>query len=333
MMAWVSHGAGGPQTLVLEERAVSAPAEGELLVRVQAVGINFPDGLLIRDQYQIKPTRPFVPGSEFCGVVEALGPGVTAFRPGDVVIGRCGWGALAERVTLSQARCVRIPSGLPIAEAAAFLFTYATAYHALHDAGRLQPGESLLVLGAAGGVGSAAIEVGRALGATVLAAASTQERLAFALTLGASAGLVYDAALQAGEGQKGLASQLKALMPAGANVVLDPVGGTYTEPALRSLAPGGRHLVVGFTAGIPRVPLNLALLKRSHIIGVDWRMFVQEQPDENERNVQALLRLWQEGSIQPRVTESFPFSEAPLAIARLESRQVLGKIVVTLNPN
>ncbi len=331
MKAWVSHSAGGPETLVLEERPMPAPASGELMVCVQAVGVNFPDGLLIRDLYQVKPPRPLVPGSEFCGVIEKVGDAVSDFQPGDVVMGRCGWGAMAEFIVIAQERCHKIPSNLPKVEAASFLFAYATAYHALHDAGRLQPGETLLILGAAGGVGSAAVEVGRALGARVIAAVSSKDKLDFARSRGASDGLVYDPSLQWGEDQKALAARFKEKMPGGSHLVVDPVGGPYSEPALRSLAPGGRHLVVGFTAGIPRVPLNLALLKRSHIIGVDWRMFVQEQATANERNVQSLLRLWQEGSIQPEVTETYPFSEAPSAIARLETRQTLGKIVVNLN--
>lgn len=331
MKAWVSHEAGGPESLVLVDRPEPVPAAGELSVRVQAVGVNFPDSLLIRDLYQVKPPRPLVPGSEFCGTVAQVGDGVTEFAPGDTVIGRCGWGALAEMIALSQDRCVRIPAALPAAEAAGFLFAYATAYHALVDAAQLAAGETLLVLGAAGGVGSAAVEVGHALGARVIAAASTQDKLDHALSRGASQGLVYDAHLAAGDGQKALAAQLKAMAPGGVDVVLDPVGGAYTEPALRSLGRGGRHLVVGFTAGIPRVPLNLTLLKRTRIVGVDWRMFVQEQPDRNHANVLALLDLWQRGRIQPQVTERYAFAQAPQAIARLESRQALGKIVVDMN--
>ena len=330
MKAWVSHAAGGPETLVFEEIPLPLPAEGELRVRVAAVGINFPDSLLIRDLYQVKPPRPLVPGSEFCGTVDAIGHGVTLFAPGDTVIGRCGWGALAQQIVLAQERCMRIPVGLPAAEAAGFQFAYATAYHALHDAARLRAGETLLVLGAAGGVGTAAIEVGRALGATVLAAASTQAKLDFALAVGATGGRVYDAKLAAGDGQKALAKQFKELAPGGVDVVLDPVGGLYTEPALRSLAPGGRHLVIGFTAGVPHVPLNLTLLKRSSIVGVDWRMFVQERPDLNAANVEVLLKLWKEGRICPKVTERFALHEAPQAIARLETRNAVGKIVVDM---
>ena len=331
MKVWVSREPGGPETLVLEQWSVPAPAAGELLIRVQAVGVNFPDALLIRDLYQVKPPRPLVPGSEFCGVVEGAGEGVTDVASGDIVIGRCGWGAMSERMVLSQDRCVKIPPGLPRAEAAAFQFAYATAYHALHDAGKLRAGETLLVLGAAGGVGAAAVEVGRAMGANVVVAASSAEKVEFAKSRGASAGLVYDRDLQVGDGQKAFAGELKKLLPAGADVVFDPVGGAYTEPAVRNLAREGRHLVVGFTAGIPRVPLNLTLLKRSHIIGVDWRMFIQEDPAGNKRNVEALLKMWQDGLLHPQVTERYPLSAAPDAIARLESRAALGKIVVTLD--
>lgn len=330
MKAWMSHAAGGPQTLVLEELPEPEAADGELLVRVQAVGINFPDGLLIRDRYQVKPPRPFAPGGEFCGIVERVGAGVSRFQPGDVVLGRCGWGAMAERVALSQERCVRIPPDFPPDEAAAFLFAYATVYHALHDAARIQPGETLLVLGAAGGVGSAAVDLGRAAGARVLACASSEAKLAFARSCGAADGLVYDADLQPGEAQKALAQQLKALAPGGVDVVFDPVGGAYAEPALRSLGRGGRHLVVGFTAGIPRMPLNLTLLKSCRIIGVDWRSFVNEEPEANARNVDALLSLWAQRRIQPQITEVFDLASAPEAIRRMESREVMGKLVVSL---
>lgn len=328
MRTWVSHTAGGPETLVLEKRSIPSPREGELLIKVQAVGVNYPDSLLIRDLYQVKPKRPLIPGSELCGVVQEVGPGVDQFQCGDVVIGRCGWGALSEFVALEHQRCVRIPATLPRAEAAAFLFTYATAYHALVDAGQLQSGQTLLVLGAAGGVGSAAIEIGRALGATVLATASSQIKLNFCLSVGAERGIVYDSDLQPGEGQKALSAELKSLAPSGVDVVLDPVGGAYSEPALRSLARGGRHLVVGFTAGIPRVPLNLTLLRQSQIIGVDWRMFVQELPEANARNVDTLLGMWQKGLIRPQVTERYAFEEAQKAIGRLEARDALGKIVI-----
>ncbi len=330
MKAWRSHQAGGPETLVLEDVDVPQPTGDEVLVRVHAVGINFPDGLFLRDLYQVRPPRPLIPGGEFSGVVGAIGPDADGFAVGDVVIGRCGWGALAECIVLSQDRCVRVRDDLPRAEAAAFMFAYATAYHALQDQAALQPGETLVVLGAAGGVGTAAVEIGRAMGARVFACASSQDKLDHALSRGALGGLVYERSLAAGAGQKALAAQLKALVPHGADVVFDPVGGDYTEPALRCLARGGRHLVIGFTAGIPRVPLNLTLLKSTRIIGVDWRSFVNEEPRANAGNVDALLRMWDEGRIAPKVSEVFAFDAAPEAIARLESRQAVGKVVVTV---
>ncbi|TSH96380.1 NADPH:quinone oxidoreductase family protein, partial [Verticiella sediminum] len=328
MKAWISHEPGGPETLVLDELPDPIPADDEVLVKIDAVGVNYPDGLLLRDLYQVKPPRPFVPGSEFCGVVEHAGAGVTRLRPGDLVIGRCGWGAMAERIAVTAQRCVRIAPETPRAQAAAFMFAYATAYHSLVDAAQLRAGQTVLVLGAAGGVGSAAVEVARALGARVLAAVSSDSKLAFALARGASAGIVYDAQVADKDAQQALARQLKEMAGGGCDVVVDPVGGLYTEPALRSLKRGGRHLVVGFTAGIPRVPLNLALLKSLQIIGVDWRSFVQDDPKLNDRNVQSLLAMWREGVLQPEVTETFTLAEAPAAIARLDSRSALGKIVV-----
>ena len=330
MKAWRSHQAGGPESLVLEDVPVPEPTGDEILVKVQGVGINFPDGLFLRDLYQVKPPRPLVPGSEFSGVVAKTGPAATDFAVGDPVIGRCGWGAMAQYLALSQGKCVRLPESLPRVEAAAFTFVYATAYHALHDQAALQPGETLLVLGAAGGVGTAAVELGHAMGAKVLACASSQAKVDHALARGAAGGFVYAADLSAGDAQKALAAQLKTLAPGGVDVVIDPVGGAYAEPALRSLRRGGRHLVIGFTAGIPRVPLNLTLLKSIRIIGVDWRTFVNEEPEHNARNVAALLDLWKAGRIAPKVTEVYPFDQAPAAIARLESRQAIGKIVVTV---
>jgi NADPH2:quinone reductase len=330
MMAWRSHQAGGPESLLLEEVTIPAIAGTELLVRVQAVGVNFPDSLFLRDLYQIKPPRPLIPGSEFSGVVVDAGPEVTGFSPGDAVIGRCGWGAMAQYIGLPQDRCIRRRQSMPPIEASAFLFAYATAYHALVDQAQIKPGDKLLVLGAAGGVGSAAVDIGQAMGARVYACASSRSRLDHALASGASAGLVYPHTLATGQEQKALADAFKALVPGGADVIVDPVGGAYTEPALRCLARAGRHLVIGFTAGIPRVPLNLTLLKSTRIIGVDWRTFAIEASDANARNVATLLDLWEAGRIAPRVTEQYPFNHAPAAIARLESRQALGKIAVTM---
>lgn len=330
MKAWVSRTAGGPDTLELEERPIPEPAAGEVRIRVKAVGVNYPDALLIRDLYQVKPPRPLVPGGELSGVVDAVGVGASRVEPGVPVIARCGWGAMAEYVVVAQERCEPIPSNLCWAEAAAFQFTYATAYHALHDAAKLRPGETLLVLGAAGGIGSAAVEVGRALGAQVVAAASSEVKLQFARSLGAHDGLVYAGDMSSEEAKRALARQLKDKLPEGIHVVLDPIGGPYTESVLRHVVSGGRHLVVGFTAGIPRIPTNLVLLRGRRLIGVDWRTFCLEQPESNSKNVAELLTLWQQGSIRPRVTRRLAFGEAPVAVACLESRHAVGKIVITI---
>jgi len=322
---------GGPDSLVLADVDDPVAGAGQLLVRVSAVGVNYTDGLLIRDQYQVKPPRPFSPGAEFSGFVEATGSDVTHVKAGDLVMGRCGWGALAERIAIDQSRCVRIPTETSPAAAAGFLFPYATSYYALRDLAELRPGETMLVLGAAGGVGSAAVDLGRALGARVVVAVSSMEKLDFALSRGATNGLVYPNMLDEPAAQQDLAQALKQIVgPEGAHVVFDPVGGPYSEPALRTLCPGGRHMVVGFAAGIPRIPLNLVLLKRCKVIGVDWRAFVLSDPIGNDRNVATLLAMWREGSIHPGSPKKFPFESAPEAIGKVERREALGKIVITL---
>lgn len=332
MRAWLSRDPGGPQTLQLAEIDDPRPGPGEVLVSIDAVGVNFPDGLLIRDLYQVKPPRPLIPGSEYCGVVKAIGEGVTRVSPDDVVIGSCGWGAMADLLVVAEDRCTRIPASLPRATAATFMFAYATAYHALVDLADLQPNQTVVVLGAAGGVGAAAVDLASAIGATVIACASSEEKVGFARDRGAQVGYVYDAHLQPGDKQKALSSALKELAPSGADVVLDPVGGAYAEPALRALGRGGKHLVVGFTAGVPRIPLNLPLLKGCQIIGVDWRTFVRSETGANARNVESLMAMWRSGQITPAAPEIFEFAHAPAAIARLESRAAVGKIAVTVRP-
>lgn len=331
MKALLSHQAGGPETLQLEEVPEPVAGAGELLIRVEAVGVNYPDGLFIRDLYQVRPERPFAPGGELCGVVEAVGGNATGFEVGDRVIGRCGWGAMAEKIVLAPERCVRIPLQTPAVEAAAFMFAYATAYHALRDAGRLRAGERVLVLGAAGGVGSAGVELARALGAEVKVAVSSEEKLRFALARGAQGGMVYPREVSGAEAERALALQFKELGGGeGFDVVFDPVGGAYSEAAIRALRRHGRHLVIGFTAGIPRVPLNLLLLKSCQVIGVDWRTFLQHERASSERNVASLLAMWREGLIAPRVSEAYPLDEAWRAIACLDDRKAMGKLVVRL---
>lgn len=332
MRAWLSHTAGGPEALKLEEVADPSPSAGQLLVRIFAVGMNYPDALLIRDQYQVKAPRPFAPGAEFSGVVEEVGPGAKHFAPGDLVIGRCGWGGLAEKIAIDEERCVHLPAGMSPIDAASFLFVYATAYHALRDVARLRGGETMLVLGAAGGVGSAAIEIGRALGARVVAAASSKLKLDYALARGATNGVVYPSTVDEPASQRELSQSFKDIVGAeGADIVFDPVGGPYSEAALRTLRPGGRHLVVGFAGGIPRLPLNLVLLKRCQVLGVDWRGFLLQNPADNDANIESLVALWREGLIRPDVHASFAFEEAPQAIETVERRQAMGKIVVRVS--
>jgi NADPH2:quinone reductase len=329
MQAWLSEEPGGPESLTLKEIDTPVPRPGQILVRVLAVGVNFPDALMIRDQYQVKAPRPFSPGAEFSGVVEAVGDAALQFSVGTLVMGRCGWGALAEHIAIDQGRCVRLPTSVSPIDAAGFMFVYATAYHALRDVAQIRAGETMLVLGAAGGVGSAAIDLGRAFGARVVVAASSKEKLDYALSRGATNGIVYPATLDDPSAQRELAQAFKDLVGAeGADVVFDPVGGCYSEPALRSLIPGGRHLVVGFAAGIPRLPLNLVLLKRCKVLGVDWRGFVFSDPAANERNIESLLAMWREGSIHPDVSESYSFADAPDAIKCVDGRKAVGKIVV-----
>ncbi len=331
MKALISHAPGGPGTLVFEEVPDPVAKPGELLLRVLACGVNYPDALMIADLYQVKMPRPFSPGTEASGVVEALGPGVSGFSVGDHVIARCGVGGMAQKLALDASRCVRIPATLPMHEAAGFSLTYTTGLHALRDCGNVQEGETLLVLGAAGGVGAAAIDLGRAFGMRVLAGASTQAKLDFALACGAVGGLVYPADIKSREAEKALADRFKALAgPAGVNVVFDPVGGAYSEAAFRALRPHGRHLIVGFTAGIARIQTNLPLLKRSSIVGVDVRAFGEQEPQAYRHNFETLLAMWADGKLRPAVSERFPLERGGDAIARFAQRNVLGKLVVEI---
>lgn len=331
MKAVLSITPGGPETLVLGEAPEPEPGPGEIRIAVKAVGINYPDTLIIADRYQFRPPRPFSPGMEAAGIVDALGAGVTAFRVGDRVMATTGSGALAEKVVAAIARCAPMPAGMPFDEGAAFLLTYATSHHALADRARLAADETLLVLGAAGGVGLAAIELGKVLGARVVAAASSQVKLDLALGAGADDGMVYPEGPFDEAGRKTLAAAFKtACGPAGADVVYDPVGGDYAEAALRAIAWKGRFLVVGFPAGIPRIPLNLTLLKGCDIVGVFWGAFVEREPERHAASLRELAALYEAGRIRPRIVERFPLDRAGDALAALASRRAKGKIVVTV---
>jgi NADPH2:quinone reductase len=332
MKALLSKEVGGPETLVLEDVPSPQAKPGFAVVEVKAVGVNFPDVLIIEDKYQFKPQRPFAPGGEIAGVVKSVGDGVTHVKPGDRVLGNTGWGGMAEELALEAARLVKIPDSMPYDEAAAFIMTYGTSWHALKDRAQLQAGQSLLVLGAAGGVGLAAVELGKAMGARVIAAASSEEKVELCKKHGADDGVVYGRGPFDREGQKGLAQLFKdAVGPNGADVIYDAVGGDYAEPALRSIAWEGKYLVVGFAAGdIPKIPLNLALLKGCDIVGVFWGAWVGKNPQRHQASVAELLKMYEAGKIKPFVSERFPLARAADAISHLASRKAMGKVVVTI---
>jgi len=332
MKALLSTAAGGPETLKLTEVADPVEGPGQLLVQVKACAINYPDVLIIEDRYQFKPPRPFAPGGEIAGIVEAAGEGVTGWSAGDRVVAMIGHGGLAEKVVVPAAMAVPLPAGRSFEEGSALILTYATTIHALLDRGQLKEGETLLVLGAAGGVGLAAIELGKAYGARVIAAVSSEEKAQAARQAGADATLIYPRGPFDKEQSKVLAAQFKqAVGGEGAHLVYDPVGGDYCEPALRAIAWEGRYLVIGFPAGIPRLPLNLTLLKSCDVRGVFWGAFAARDPQGNAAHLQTLFRLWEKGKIAPRVTRSWPLAQGGEAIAHMAARQAVGKLVVTMD--
>jgi NADPH2:quinone reductase len=332
MKAVLSRTPGPPETLEVADIEAPAPGDGEVAIRVAACGVNFPDALIIEDRYQFRPPRPFAPGGEVSGTVAAVGPGVTGLRPGMRVLASLGWGGMAEQAVTRAERCVVIPDTMPFDEAAAFLMTYGTSWHALVDRGHLRSGHTLLVLGAAGGVGTAAVEIGKALGARVVAACSSTDKVALAKACGADAGVVYPRGPFDKEGARALADLFKSACGAGgADVVYDAVGGDYSEAALRAIAWEGRFLVVGFPAGIAKIPLNLALLKGCEIAGVFWGEFVRRDPVRHASNVKDLFDLYENGQIRPRVSKRFALAQGHEAIAWLASRQALGKVVVVVD--
>jgi len=331
MRALLSKAPGGPETLVIDELPDPVADEGQVVVAVKACSINYPDVLIIEDKYQFKPQRPFAPGSEISGVIESVGAGVTGWAPGDRVIATTGSGGLVEKIALPATSLYALPAGRSFAEGASLLLTYGTTIHALLDRGHIVEGNSLLVLGAAGGVGLAAVELGKAFGARVVAAVSSEEKAAAAREAGADETIIYPHAPLDKDQSKALADQFKAALgPNGADVIYDPVGGDYAEPALRSIGWEGRYLVVGFPAGIPRLPLNLTLLKSCDVCGVFWGAFAARNPKANKSNIERLFRLWKEGQIAPRVTEVFAFEDGGKAIAKMAARGAIGKLVVTV---
>jgi len=320
---------GGPETLQLTDVPTPEPGAGEVRVRVLACAINYPDVLVIEDKYQFKPPRPFAPGNEIAGVVDAIGEGVTGWAPGDRLIAFCSHGGLAEQIVVPADQVIRLPEGYDPVEGAALLLTYGTSIHALVDRAALKAGETLLVLGAAGGIGLSALEIGKAMGATVVAAVSSEEKAAAATAAGADRTIVYGRGPFDKDGSKALAQLFKeAVGREGAHVIYDPVGGDYAEPALRSIAWEGRYLVVGFPAGIPRLPLNLTLLKACDVRGVFWGAFIAREPERHRRHVAQLMDWWAQGRIRPRIDRVYPLDQGGEAIARLASRSAIGKVVV-----
>ncbi|HME40864.1 MAG TPA: NADPH:quinone oxidoreductase family protein [Steroidobacteraceae bacterium] len=332
MKALLSKQPGGPDTLVLEDIPDPVPAAGQVRIAVRACGVNYPDLLIIQDLYQFKPPRPFAPGGEVAGVVDAVGGGVEQFVAGDRVMLSPARSGMAEKAVGLASNCWKIPDSMPFDQAAALLMTYGTSQHALKDRAQLKPNETLLVLGAGGGVGLAAVELGKAMGARVVAAASSAEKLALAREHGADEGVQYPAGPLDKTQARTVTDSFKAACGAeGAHVIYDGVGGDYTEAALRAIAYQGRHLVVGFPAGIPKLPLNLPLLKSCQIVGVFWGEFTTRHPALHAANVAELMALYLKGRIKPAVTERFPLARGGEAIARLGSREARGKVVVMID--
>ena len=329
MRALLSKAVGGPETLEMTEVDAPVAGPGQVVVAVKACAINYPDVIIIEDKYQFKPPRPFAPGGEIAGVVDSIGAGVTNVKVGDRVIAMLGHGGLAEKVIADPNTLYPLPEGRSFAEGASLILTYGTTIHALLDRGHLKAGQSLLVLGAAGGVGLAAIELGKAFGARVVAAVSSEEKAAAARDAGADETIIYGRAPFDRDQSKALAEQFKAAGgKTGFDIIYDPVGGDYAEPALRSIGWEGRYLVVGFPAGIPRLPLNLTLLKSCDVCGVFWGAFAARDPKANAAHTEHLFKLWSEGKIAPRVTEIFPFERGGDAIAKMAARGAIGKLVV-----
>ncbi|HSB18937.1 MAG TPA: NADPH:quinone oxidoreductase family protein [Anaeromyxobacteraceae bacterium] len=322
MRAVLCRALGPPEALAVEEVPSPKPGPKQVVVSVRAAGVNFPDTLVIQGKYQLKPQLPFSPGGEMAGVVKEVGEAVTHLRAGDPVIAFAGWGAFAEEALVEASNAMAAPAGLDPRVAASFAMAYGTSLHALQDRAGLAPGETLLVLGAAGGVGLAAVELGKLLGARVIAAASTDAKLEVCRRRGADELVSY--------GSEGWRDRVKELTGGkGVDVVYDPVGGALAEPALRLLAWGGRHLVVGFAGGdIPRIPLNLPLLKGFSIVGVYWGEFARREPQRHQANMRRLLGLLSEGKLEPLVSKVYPLERAGEALRALMDRQATGKLVL-----
>jgi NADPH:quinone reductase len=313
---------GPPESLVIEEVEPLKPGKGQVVISVKACGVNFPDALIIQGKYQSKPPFPFTPGSEVSGIVKELGEGVDAFEVGTKVLAFIGMGGFAEEVIADASQIIPMPPALDFTTASAFLLTYGTSHHALKDRAQLQSGETLLVLGAAGGVGLAAVELGKAMGARVIAAASSDEKLEVCKQHGADEVINYST--------EDLKDRIKQLTSGkGVDVAFDPLGGDYSEPVLRSMAWGGRFLVIGFASGdIPRIPLNLPLLKVYSIVGVFWGSFMEQDPKHGRENIHELITWMNEGKLKPHVSATYPLEHVTDALHDLMERKVTGKAVL-----
>ena len=322
MKAWICNETTGPEALQWSEVSAPEPKPGEVRVRIRAASLNFPDLLMVQGKYQMKPPLPFVPGCEFAGHVDALGEGVSGFSVGQPVASFGGLGAFAEAATVDARMVMPLPPGFALEDAAAFICTYGTTHHALMDRAALQSGETVLILGAAGGVGTAAIQIAKAAGARVIAAASTDEKCAASKTIGADETINY--------AKQDLREALKALTAGkGPDVVYDAVGGDLAEPAFRSIAWRGRYLVIGFAGGsIPALPFNLALLKGASIVGVFWGEFAKREPARNAKAMMELAGWYARGLVKPVIDQQLPMSELKAAFARMASRQVVGKLLL-----
>jgi NADPH2:quinone reductase len=315
---------GPPSSLVLEDIPSEPIKKGHIRIQVKACGLNFPDTLIIQGKYQFKPDFPFSPGSDIAGVVTEVGEGVKNFKVGDEAVAMIGWGGFREEVVASAKVCFPKPPNMNFSMAASFMMTYGTSYHALKDRGRLKEGETLLVLGASGGVGLTAVELGKKMGAKVIAAASTAEKLALCKEYGADEVINYT--------EENIKERVKELTDGnGADVIYDPVGGAQTELALRAIAWKGRYLVVGFAAGdIPKIPLNLPLLKGCQIVGVFWGAFAQKEVTKNMQNTMELMQFFFKGELKPHIHATYPLERAPEALQEIMDRKVKGKIILEL---
>ena len=323
---------GGPDKLEINEVESPSAIPGHVVIDVKSGSINFPDVLMIQGLYQYQPPLPFTPGGESAGIISEIGEDVTKFKVGDKVFAMTGTGAFAEKILAHEGSCTLIPDSMDYDSAAALSMTYGTSLYALKQRANIQPGETLLVLGASGGVGIAAIELGKAMGAKVIAAASTQDKIDMCMAHGADEGFIYPSGNLDRDQQKQLSNKIKELTGGmGANVVYDPVGDSYAEPCLRATAWEGRYLVIGFAAGeIPKIPLNITLLKGCQIVGVFWGAWVGLFPDENKKNFDELFKLHAEGRINPEVSQRFALEDSAEAFSHLANRKAKGKVIINM---